>query len=150
MGGVEVDTDFDEFPAVNGVGNEVTPVVDLGEGLVGGAVELELEDVDVVGGFHDGVGSSLGAPDLGLGELPHELEDEVEDRLVVAFRAVVQLVGNPGKEGPQAGEEGIDIARFQLDSIFADVKTRVGFGHGGVEGGDEVQEPVFHLVVGES
>ena len=94
MGGVEVDTDFDEFPAVNGVGNEVTPVVDLGEGLVGGAVEFELEDVDVVGSFHDGIGPSLGASDFGLGELSHEFEDEVEDRLVVAFRAVVQLIGD--------------------------------------------------------
>ena len=138
MGGVEVDTDFDEFPAVNGVGNEVAPVVDLGEGLVGGAVEFELEDVDVVGSFHDGIGPSLGAPDFGLGELSHEFEDEVEDRLVVAFRAVVQLVGDAGEEGSQAGEEGIDITRFQLVNKFADVETRLRFGHGGVEGGDEV------------
>ena len=146
---VEVDADFDEFPVVGGVGDEVAPVVNLGESLVGGAVEFELEDVDVVGGFHDGIGPSLGTSYFYLGELSHELEDEVEDGLVVAFRAVVQLVGNPGEEGPQAGKEGIDITRFQLVDELADIETRVGFGHGGVEGGDEVEEPVFHLVVGE-
>ena len=81
--------------------------------------------------------------------MSHELEDEVEDGLVVAFRAVVQLVGNPGEEGPQAGKEGIDITRFQLVDELADIETRLGFGHGGVEWGDEVEEPVFHLVVGE-
>ena len=56
-----------------------------------------------------GIGSSLGTSYFCLGELSHEFEDEIENGLVVAFRAVVQLVGNPGEEGPQAGKEGVGI-----------------------------------------
>ena len=106
---VEINADFDEFPVIGGVRDEVAPVVNLGEGLVGGAVKFELEDVDVVVGFHHGIGSSLGTSYFCLGELSHEFEDEIENGLVVAFRAVVQLVGNPSKESSKAGEEGIGI-----------------------------------------
>ena len=100
---------------------------------VTGAVELELEDVDVIGGFDDGVGTAAGALYLGLGELSHEAEDEVEDHLIVAFGLVVQLVGYPGEDGPQAGEEGVDVTRFEFTGKFTDVKRGVGFPYRSVE-----------------
>jgi len=75
---VEVDTDFHEFPPIDGVGNKITPIVNLRKGLFGTAIQPKLEDINVVGSFHDGIGSSFGTSYFGLEELSHELENEVK------------------------------------------------------------------------
>lgn len=75
---VEVNTDFHEFPPIDGVRNKISPIVNLRKGLLGTAVQLKLEDINVVSSFHDGIGSSFGTSHFSLGELSHELEDEVK------------------------------------------------------------------------
>ena len=89
--------------------NKISLIVNLRKGLLGTAVQLKLEDINVVGSFHDGIGSSFGTSHFSLGELSHELEDEVKNGLIMTFRAVVQLVRDSGKESSQAGKEGIGI-----------------------------------------
>lgn len=84
-------------------------IIHLADGFFGCSIQFKLEAIQVVGRFHYCIGSSFGAPHFGFAELPHEFEHEVEDYLVVAFRLVVKLVRNVGKEGAQTIHKGIHI-----------------------------------------
>ncbi len=91
-GFVELDADLHQVTTVRLVGHGVALGVDLSEGVLGGAGQLELEDEEARGGPDDSVCASLGGAHLGLDELAHEGENQVEDHLVVALRLVVELV----------------------------------------------------------
>ena len=65
------------------------------------------------------------------------------------LRAVVQVVGDTGKEAAQAREESVHITALQLADELADIERGVCLGYRSVEGTDEVEETIFHLLVGE-
>lgn len=79
----EVDADFVEPARVGGEGVGVASVVDLAEGLLGGAVELEFHDVDEAVGLQDEVDAAAGGVVLGVDVESEELEDDEENVLVV-------------------------------------------------------------------
>lgn len=82
-----------DAPAFLFVWNHVAFFVDLLEGFLRRAVHLELEYVGAILCPADGVRSSDGRLDLGLGVVAEEREDKVDDCLVVFLSLVLQIVG---------------------------------------------------------
>lgn len=71
--GGDVDTDFDEGLAVlQFVREHIAFLVDLFQRVLGGTVNLELEDIYAVVGVADGVGTSDGGLDLGADVEPEQ------------------------------------------------------------------------------
>ena len=130
----ELNTDLDQFPPVRLIRDQVAFIIDLAQGLLGGAVQLELEDVDVFRSLHHSVRTTTGTANLSIGKLTHQLKDQVENHLVVAFRLVVELVWEVGEKGLKAGEEGVVIAMLQFIDKFTDIKSLVIIFHRSVKG----------------
>ena len=93
--------------------NHVAFFVDLLEGFLRRAVHLELKDIDPVLCPADGVRSSDGRLDLGLGVVAEEREDKVDDCLVVFLSLVLQIVGNAGHEGLEEFKGTVHIVVLQ-------------------------------------
>ena len=55
-GGVEVHPDLHQLPPVGGVRYQISLAVYLPEGILGGAVHLQLEHVDMRWGLYDHIG----------------------------------------------------------------------------------------------
>ena len=106
----ELDADLHQFTPVRLIGDQVAFIIDLAQGLIGGAVQLELEDVDVFRSLHHSVRTATGTANLSIGKLTHQLKDQVENHLVVTFRLVAELVREISEKGLKAGEEGVVIA----------------------------------------
>ena len=53
--GGEVHTDAEELARIGGIGASIALLVVLSQGLLGRAVQLELEDIDVAGHLHDAI-----------------------------------------------------------------------------------------------
>ena len=62
----EVDADLVEFAAIGGVGEQITSLINLREGLLGGLLVRELHDIDGIGGFDHGVHATCRRLHLGL------------------------------------------------------------------------------------
>ena len=91
--GGDVDADFDEGLAVlQFVREHIAFLVDLFQRVLGGTVNLELEDIYAVVGVADGVGSSDGGFDLGTDIESQQRENQVYDCLVVLLGLVLQIV----------------------------------------------------------
>ena len=57
--GREVDANLIQLPGIGQVGLGITLLLDLLERLFGRTVQLELEDIDIVGGFHNAIDPAL-------------------------------------------------------------------------------------------
>ena len=78
--------------------DEVALVVYLPEGLVGRAVNLELEDIYPVLRPADGVRPAYRRLDLGLDVVPEQREDQVDYGLEMLLGLVLEIVRDAGQE----------------------------------------------------
>lgn len=139
---------YQAFP-VQRIGNEVAFLIYLLQGILGCAVQLELEHINDVFRLHHGIGTTAGTAHFHLHELPHQGKHHIEDGLVVALGIVAQLVGHTCEEHFQAFHEGRHITRTKLAYETGNMKSGLVIGDLRVERHQEVQEPVTDLVVGK-
>ena len=142
-------TEFYYFASVRLIRYQVTFIINLLQGLFCRAVQFELEDVNVFRGLHYGVRTAFSTFHFRLRELAHQLEDKVEHYLIVTFGLCVQFVGEVGKEGLQAGEEGVVIACTQFLHKLTDIKSLVAVRHRSVVWYQKVDKTIADFVVGE-
>ena len=64
----ELNTDLDQFPPVRLIRDQVAFIIDLAQGLLGGAVQLELEDVDVFRSLHHSVRTATRSEERRVGK----------------------------------------------------------------------------------
>lgn len=96
--GGDVDADFDEGLAVlQFVWEHIAFLVDLFQRVLGGTVNLELEDVDAVVGVADGIGTSDSGLDLGTDIESQQRENQVYDCLVVFSVLFSKSFGIPAR-----------------------------------------------------
>ena len=89
------------FLAAVSVGLGVTFFLDLGEGLLGCAVDFELEDEDAFGGLGDQIGAAMGLPVFGGdAEEAARGQQDIEDTLEGEFLDVVFLPKKVAKSAP--------------------------------------------------
>ena len=95
------------------VRNQIPLLVNLPERLLGGSIHLELKDIDPVFGPAHRVRPPDGGLHLGLGVVPKQREDRIDDRLEMFFRLVLKIVRDPGKERLHPFQGPIDVIVFQ-------------------------------------
>lgn len=82
----EIDAEGNHFAAVGGVGLGITLVLYLLEGILGRAVELELDDIDVSWTLHHAVNAPFACFLLCYGAVESEhLDDEIERVLEISL-----------------------------------------------------------------
>lgn len=74
----------------------------------------------------------------------------MEDGLVVTLRVVAQFVGDTCKKGFQSLHEGGNVASFQVTHEAGDVEAGLVIGDLRVEGYQETEKTVSHLIIGEA
>ena len=99
----EVDTEGNDLAAVGSVGLGIALVLNLVQGLLCRTVELELDDIDVLGAFHHTVYASLARLLLRQGAVEGQhTDDEVEGVLEVTLTLhrvllALETVGDGGE-----------------------------------------------------
>ena len=147
--GGEVHPDFEELARVVGEGQGVLPLLDLRQRLLDGFVQLELEEVDVVGGLHHHVHAAVGGVPLGLRVEAHHLEDEGHGIVKVEFGIACQLVILSSKQRFQTLHELVDLSGpYRQYKIFN--KTILTLAGGGVISEQKTGKATLHLLVRES
>ena len=93
--GGEVNADTEQFAGIGCVGASIALLFDLPQGLLGRAIQLEFEDIDVVGHLHDAIHPSLALLFLDEdGVEADHAEHEIDGILEVAltFRRITLLL----------------------------------------------------------
>ena len=100
--GGEVHADAEELARISGVGAGIALLCNLPQGLLGRAIQLEFEDIDVVGHLHDAIHPSLAL--LFLDEdgveadhAEHQIDGVLE--VALAFRRIAFLLHPVGGLG---------------------------------------------------
>ena len=123
--GGEVHPNLIELPRIGQVGLGIALLLDLLQSLFGRTVQLELEDIDVIGRLNDTIDSALA---LFLFAIDHidtqEAQQQVESVMEVAFILPFVLlpthgVGHTGQESGQLVAELFDLSLLEcLDSLL--------------------------------
>ena len=117
--GREADAYFVYLALVGGVWQGVALFVYLFQGDFGSGVELELEDIDIVGTLQHAVDAALARFLLNISVvLAQQLEDEIEGVLKMTLTLpcvlfALETVGDVGEETRQLELEFFDVACFQ-------------------------------------
>ena len=121
---VEGEADEVDLLAAVTIGLGVALFFDLGEGLLGRTVDLELENEDAFGGLGDQIGAALGLAVLcGDAEEPAGGQQDVEDALEGEFLHALLFgaVNEMGVEVGEVTEEGIEVGLLQSPADHAEV-----------------------------
>ena len=137
---------------VAGVLTGVAFVLNLFEGLVGCAVELELKDIDKILCLDDAIHPAFALALLGVDHVcAGEAEDEVEHRVEIplgvgcGFRPA-DCVWYAGEEGRKAGAELFEVANFQRVHCVFDPSPRLTFRFE-ITPRYDVEKTAAHLVI---
>ena len=133
--GGEAGANLEELAQVSDVWLGITLVFYLLQGFVRRAVQFELEDIEVLRGLHDAVGTSLALLFLNVGGIhAHHPEYQVEGVIEVAFALLLVFlapcrVGDAGQEG---GEQVAQSVRLALahglhQGSYSDFMSSSGF-----------------------
>ena len=120
---VEVDAGFHYGQAAEGEAGGVVLEVDLPHGGLGGTVELQLEEIQLLRRAQHHVHTTRGGAHLHVDVTAQQGEDDVEQLLVMSFVVRVVALG----DGQQVG---LEQAQHTVEVVLA--QRHVHLGHGGV------------------
>ena len=152
--GREDRTHLEELAFVRFVRTGITFLFNLRQGFIGSSIQLEFEDVDVVGSFYNTIYPSFTLLLFGIdGIATHHPHEQIESIVEVAFALTLGFLSTHGvwdvcQEGSEELAELFKIARFEgidhilcpVVDIFASLQIIIG------QYGDE---PILHFIVRE-
>ena len=116
---VEGESDRDHLPVRVLVFTSVAPIPNLAKGLMDGAVEFHLENVNAISDTHQVVGASAPIGGLCLCRQFHQSEQGLHQHAEAGL-ALQVFVGEAEHEGFQARGEAWNVAPFQMRSQFGE------------------------------
>ena len=150
--GREVHANLIELPGIGQIGLRITLVLNLLQSLFSRTIQLEFEDIDVIGRLHNAIDSALALLHFVIDRIDtQEAQQQVEGVMEVAFVFPLILfpthgVGHTGQEGRQLIAELFELSLPEsLDSQLYpgdDALLRLQ-----ITGGNQRQETLLHLIV---